>query len=75
MDNTHGYDAKTFSRYLKMNPFEVLSEYDFSVYIDGSIEIRKTIKKAKADPENVDAVMPLLKTIEALIENLNDSMW
>lgn len=39
------------------------------------IEIRKTIKKAKADPENVDAVMPLLKTIEALIENLNDSMW
>lgn len=43
VDNTHGYDAKTFSRYLKMNPFEVLSEYDFSVYIDGSIEIRKTI--------------------------------
>lgn len=39
------------------------------------IEIRDVIKRAQADPENVDAVMPLLKTIEALIEKLNESMW
>ena len=39
------------------------------------IEIKRSIERAKADPTNIEAVMPLLKTIEALVENLNDSMW
>lgn len=39
------------------------------------IEIKRVIERAKAEPTNIKAVMPLLKTIEALVENLNDSMW
>lgn len=40
-----------------------------------NIEIDLAIAKAKAEPDNIEAVMPLLKTIEALIENLNESVW
>lgn len=40
-----------------------------------NIEIDLTIEKAKAEPESVDAVIPLLETISKLIENLNDSIW
>lgn len=43
VDNPKGYSPKIFSRYLKMFPFEVLPDYDYSVYVDGCVEIRKEI--------------------------------
>ena len=47
------------------------------VFVPGltDIEIKRSIERAKADPTNIEAVMPLLKTIEVLVENENDSTW
>ena len=44
VDNPNGYSAKVFSRYLKMFPFKLLPECDYSIYVDGCIEIRKNIE-------------------------------
>lgn len=66
IDNTKRLDMVRFSRECKVLPFEYLSEYDYSIYLDGSLQIigniEEYIKKYSknssmlclAHPENTD---------------------
>lgn len=40
-----------------------------------SIEIEMAVEKARTNPADTEAVMSLLRTVDALIENLNESLW
>ncbi len=43
VENPEGLSPKLLSRYLKMLPFDLFPEYDWSVYVDGNLFIRESI--------------------------------
>lgn len=43
IDNPHSFSAPLLSRYNKMHPFEIFPDYDWSIYVDGSIQIKREL--------------------------------